>query len=157
MPARRLPLMELSENDAPSSNATQKRRVSGRAVRAPEKYVPNASSPQSGNASGKRKRAADDGAEDIENEMDLEDEESDEEEDEESPDEEAVRQVKRKAKSAKKPVAKKAKVNGAVPDASAPPVKLPNRRKKPKKVAIQDVNAEGLYGKYTDRNTSLAT
>jgi cohesin complex subunit SA-1/2 len=153
MPSQRLPLMELSENDAPSSNATAKRRVSGRAVRAPEKFVPDAPSSQAGNAGGKRKRGADK-TEDIENEVDEEEEESDEEEDddEESPNEEEVRQAKKKARTSKKPVAKKAKVNGTASDAAdapAPTVRLPNRQKKPKKVVIQDAKAEGLYGKHT--------
>jgi cohesin complex subunit SA-1/2 len=151
MPSQRLPLMELSENDAPSSNATAKRRVSGRAVRAPEKFVPDAPSSQAGNTSGKRKRGANH-AEEIENEVDEDQEESDEEDnDEESPDEEEVRQAKKKAKPTKKPVAKKAKVNGTAPDAPDAPattVKLPSRQKKPKKVVIQDAKAEGLYGEH---------
>jgi cohesin complex subunit SA-1/2 len=151
MPSQRLPLMELSENDAPSSNATTKRRVSGRAVRAPEKFVPDAPSSQAGNAGGKRKRGANH-ADDIENEVDGDEEESDEEEDdEESPNEEEVRQAKKKAKTNKKPVAKKAKVNGTAPDAPDAPgttVKLPSRQKKHKKVVIQDAKAEGLYGKH---------
>jgi cohesin complex subunit SA-1/2 len=151
MPSQRLPLMELSENDAQSSNATTKRRVSGRAVRAPEKFVPDAPSSQAGNTGGKRKRGADH-ADDIENEVDEDEEESDEiDDDEESPDEEEVRQAKKKAKTTKKPVAKKAKVNGAAPDAPDGPattVKLPSRQKKQKKVVIQDEKAEGLYGKY---------
>jgi cohesin complex subunit SA-1/2 len=148
MPSQRLPLMELSENDAPSSNATTKRRVSGRAVRAPEKFVPDAPSSQAGNTGGKRKRGADH-AEDIENEVDEEEESNEEDDDEESPDEEEVRQAKRKAKTTKKPLAKKAKVNGTAPDASDAPattVKLPSRQKKPKKVVIQDAKGEGLYG-----------
>jgi cohesin complex subunit SA-1/2 len=152
MPSQRLPLMELSENDALSSNATAKRRVSGRAVRAPEKFVPDAPSSQAGNAGSKRKRGATNNAEDIENEVDEGEEDSDEEDDdEESPDEEEVRQAKKKAKTTKKPVAKKAKVNGTAPDASDPPattVRLPSRQKKPKKVVIQDAKAEGLYGKH---------
>jgi len=151
MPSQRLPLMELSENDAQSSNATTKRRVSGRAVRAPEKFVPDALSSQAGNTGGKRKRGADH-ADDIENEVDEDEGESDEEDDEESPDEEEVRQAKKNAKTTKKPVAKKAKVNGAVPDTPdglATTVKLPSRQKKQKKVVIQDAKAEGLYGKHT--------
>jgi cohesin complex subunit SA-1/2 len=143
--------MELSENDTPSSNATQKRRVSGRAVRAPEKFVPDAPSSQSKNTGGKRKRGVGEDAEDIENEVELESDESDEDE-EESPDEEEVRQSKRKARTTKKPVAKKAKVNGTAPDAPTPAVTLPNRQKKPKKVAIQDANAEGLYGEHADHD-----
>jgi cohesin complex subunit SA-1/2 len=152
MPSQRLPLMELSENDAPSSNATAKRRVSGRAVRAPEKFVPDAPSSQAGNAGSKRKRGATNNAEDIENEVDEGEEDSDEEDDDqESPDEEEVRQAKKKAKTNKKPVTKKAKVNGTAPDASDAPattVRLPSRQKKPKKVVIQDAKAEGLYGKH---------
>jgi len=141
--------MEVSENDAPTSNATAKRRVSGRAVRAPEKFVPDAPSSQAGNGGSKRKRGADN-SEDIENEVDEEEDSDDEDDDEESPDEEEVRQAKKRAKTAKKPVVKKAKVNGTspdAPDAAATTVKLPSRQKKPKKAVIQDAKAEGLYGK----------
>jgi cohesin complex subunit SA-1/2 len=143
MPSQRLPLMELSENDATASNATEKRRVSGRAVRAPEKFVPDAPSSQPG---VKRKRGADADPEDVENEIEHDEEESDEDDEEESADEEEIREKKKRARAPKKPVAKKPKVNGTAPRAAAPAVKLPTRQKKPKKVVIQDANAEGLYG-----------
>jgi cohesin complex subunit SA-1/2 len=139
--------MAISENDATNSPATENRRVSQRAVRAPEKFVPDAPSSRSGNANGKRKRGADDAVEDVENGAEDEDEEeSEEEEEDESADEEETRQVKRRTKPNKKPVAKKAKVNGTAPSTSAPAVKLPTRQRKTKKVAIEDPNAEGLYG-----------
>ncbi len=152
MTSRRMPLMELSENDATTSNATAKRRVSGRAVRAPEKFVPDAPSSTHVKTSSKRKRGVEDTAEDVENEVEEEDEDSDEDEDvEESADEEEIKQTRRKAKTTKTPVAKKAKVNGNASHTSAPAVKLPNRRKKTKKVVIEDANAEGLYGERASR------
>lgn len=151
--------MELSENDAMSTtNGTTNRRQSGRAVRAPEKFVPDAQPGTTSN--GKRKRGGDNGEEDVENE---EDEEEDEETEEESTDEEEATDPRKRSKTAKKPAAKKPKVNGTddgddAPAASA--VKLPNRSKKSKKVIISDPKAEGLYGKIrpTQRvNTILIT
>lgn len=138
--------MEVSENDAPSSIATENRRVSQRAVRAPEKFDPDAPSLRPGNAGAKRKRGVVGNAEDVENEPEEEDD-SDEEEEEESADEEETRQTKKRANPTRKPAPKKAKVNGAAPSASAPAIRLPSRQKKPKKVVIQDANAEGVYGK----------
>lgn len=154
MPLRRQPLMEVSENDAPTSIATENRRVSQRAVRAPQKFVPDAPSSRSGNTGAKRKRGAVDTAEDVENEIE-EDEESEEEEEEESADEEEIRQTKKRAKTTKKPAPKKAKVNGVAPSTSAPAVRLPSRQKKPKRVVFQDANAEGLYGKCGSRRYSF--
>lgn len=146
MPSRRQPLMEVSENDAPGSIATENRRVSQRAVRAPEKFVPDAPSLRSGNTGAKRKRGVAGNAEDVENEPEEEDD-SEEEEEEESADEEEIRQTKRRANPTRKPASKKAKVNGAAPSAPAPAIRLPNRQKKPKRVVIQDANAEGVFGK----------
>ncbi|RDL39778.1 Uncharacterized protein BP5553_04118 [Venustampulla echinocandica] len=144
MTTRRPPLMDISNNDVASSPAeTGGRRKSGRAVRAPEKFVPNAPS-QVGRA--KRKR----GGDDVENDAsDIEDEEDTSSDDTvESSGEEEVREVRRKAKQSrttKKPAAKKPKVNGTVEHEAAPIVKLPNRPKKAKKVLITDDDAEGLY------------
>jgi cohesin complex subunit SA-1/2 len=138
-----MPLMDISENDAPSStNGPPNRRQSGRTVRAPQKFVPDAPSSQSGSGSGKRKRSSKDAIEDVENDIS----EESESEVEEISDEEEVQQSRKKAKPAKKPVAKKVKVNGTTPQQLAPAVKLPNRAKKPKKVVMADVNADGLYG-----------
>jgi len=149
MPSRRTPLMELSENDATSTaNATTNKRQSGRAVRAPEKFRPDAPSSHQGITNGKRKRGDNKAGQDVENEEEDEegeDEESDE--DEESADEEEFAKSKKRSKTTKKPVAKKPKVNGSTGIESAPAVKLPNRPKKAKRVAIIDESAEGLYGK----------
>ncbi len=148
MPSRRLPLMEISENDATSSpaHATGNRRKSGRAVRAPEKFDPEAPSSQVGGNNGKRKRDSEDNEDDVENDEEEEEEEEESEEDE-SADEEEIRETRKKAKVTRKPVAKKPKVNGATSSTETPVVKLPNRVKKARKVAIADKNAVGLYGK----------
>lgn len=139
--------MEISENDATSSQAaaSSSRRKSGRAVRAPEKFVPDAPSSQV-NGNSKRKRA---NVDDEDEENDASDDDQSEEEEEESADEE---ERKARARKARKPAAKKAKVNGkaivngAVAHTSAAPLKLPSRPKKGRLVAITDDDAEGLYG-----------
>lgn len=142
--------MEISENDATSSAAaTNSRRKSGRAVRAPEKFVPDLPSSQIEKSSTKRKR----GHEGIDNDAseaeDHEDDESDQES-EESAAEEEVRQTWKKTKAPRKPTAKKAKTNGGPRhprDEDAEAEELPRHSRKGKKVAIADQSAEGLYGK----------
>ena len=145
MTTRRTPLMNISSNDVTSSPAeTGARRKSGRAVRAPEKFVPNAPSSQVGSTNAKRKR----GREDAENDA-SDSEEEDEEDDEsiESAGDEELKDTRRTAKKpAKKPAQKKPKVNGSLPKEGGPAVRLPTRSKKQKKVAIADKNAGGLYG-----------
>ncbi|CZR65207.1 related to nuclear protein SA-1 [Phialocephala subalpina] len=144
MTTRRTPLMDISNNDVSSTpGATASRRKSGRAVKVPEKFVPDAPSTQQAPASAKRKR----GEEDDENDASEIDEDEEEiEEEEESAAEEEVRAVKRKQpKKAKKPATKKPKVNGTAAHEEAPPVRLPARPKKAKRVAIADKDAEGLY------------
>jgi len=141
MTTRRTPLMDISNNDVTSTPvATGSRRKSGRAVKVPEKFVPDAPSSQQGSASAKRKR----GGEDAEN--DASDIEEDSDATVESAAEEEVREIRRKAKTTKKPAAKKPKVNGTATHDKEPQVKLPARPKKTKKVAIADKSAEGLYG-----------
>ena len=139
--------MDISNNDVTSSPvATGSRRKSGRATKAPEKFVPDVPSSQPGPASAKRKR----GGEDAENDAsDLEDEEAEESDDTiESGGEEEVRESRKRAKTTKKPAAKKPKVNGTVSHDETPHVPLPSRPKKAgKRVAIADKDAEGLYGK----------
>lgn len=136
--------MDISNNDVTSTPvATGSRRKSGRAVKVPEKFVPDAPSSQQGSASAKRKR----GGEDAENDASDVDEEAEESDATvESAGEEEVREIRRKAKTTKKPAAKKPKVNGTASH-EAPAVKLPARPKKAKKAAIADKSAEGLYGK----------
>lgn len=146
MPARRTPLMEISENDAMSTtNATNNRRQSGRAVRAPQKFVPDA---QPGSVNGKRKRTGGNDDDDEENEED-EDEEEEDSDEEESADEDDAEDSRKRSKPARKPAAKKPKVNGtndAETGHATSAVKLPNRSRKSKKVLIADPKAEGLYG-----------
>jgi cohesin complex subunit SA-1/2 len=144
MTTRRTPLMDISNNDVTSTPvATGSRRKSGRAVKVPEKFVPDAPSSQQGSASAKRKR----GGEDAENDAsDIEEDEEESDATVESAAEDEVREIRRKAKTTKKPAAKKPKVNGTATHDKEPQVKLPARPKKTKKVAIADKSAEGLYG-----------
>lgn len=140
--------MDISSNDVASSPAeTGSRRKSGRAVRAPEKFVPDAPSSQAGPASSKRKRG---GADTDNDASDSEEVDDDSDESIESAGEEELKDARRKAKPARnqaqKPAQKKPKVNGAVSNEGGPAVRLPTRSKKPKKIAIADMNAEGLFG-----------
>ena len=99
--------MDISNNDVTSTPvATGSRRKSGRAVKVPEKFIPDAPSSQQGSASAKRKRGGED-AENDASDVDEEDEESDATV--ESAAEEEVREIRRKAKTTKKPAAKRAK------------------------------------------------
>jgi cohesin complex subunit SA-1/2 len=144
MPSRTSPLVEMSDNEssAPEGNS---RRKSGRAVKAPEKFVPNASSSQAnGHSKRKRPNGEESDAELVDNDASSEEES---EEDDDSPDEEEIRERRRKSKKARKPVAKKPKVNGTVAYNRAPAVTLTTRPKKTKRVVLADDEAEGLYGK----------
>ena len=137
--------MDISNNDTASSPAAPSaRRKSGRAVRAPEKFTPDVPSSHPAPSHSKRKRPAED-AENNASEIEDEDEESDSSL--ESAGEEEQKGARKKTKSARKPAAKKPKVNGTAPTSSSPAVRLPTRPKKAKKVAIADKEAEGLYGK----------
>ncbi|PQE28444.1 stag domain-containing protein [Rutstroemia sp. NJR-2017a BBW] len=141
-----MPLMEI-ENDVSSTPAASGRRKSGRAVKAPEKFIPDYPSTATRPANSKRKRTDDDEEGDASEEAGSEPEEDDESDDEEveSAGEEELREARRKARSSKKPIAKKPKTNGTASHARAPAVRLPNRPKKAKKVTIADDTAEGLY------------
>lgn len=81
---------------------------------------------------------------------DIEEEEVDSEEEVETEGEEEPKKTRKKpkAKTARKPAAKKPKVNGTAPrnDAPAPSIRLAARPKKPRKIAVLDEDAEGLYG-----------
>ncbi|KAH7377517.1 nuclear cohesin-like protein complex subunit [Cadophora sp. MPI-SDFR-AT-0126] len=136
--------MDISNNDVTSSSAaTGTRRKSGRAVKAPEKFVPEAPSSQAGSANSKRKRTDEDGENDA---SELEEEAEDSDDAIASAAEEELREVRRKAKKTKKPAVKKAKVNGTSSREEPLAVKLPARPKKGgKRVAIADKDAEGLY------------
>jgi cohesin complex subunit SA-1/2 len=136
--------MDISNNDVTSTPvATGSRRKSGRAVKAPEKFTPDALSSQQALSSAKRKR----GVEYVENNAsDLEEDDEGSDGTVESVKEEEGPAPRKKPKAPRKPAAKKPKVNGTVSHGKAPAVKLPSRPKG-KKVLIADRNAEGLYGK----------
>jgi cohesin complex subunit SA-1/2 len=132
--------MDISNTDVTSSPiATSGRRKSGRAVKVPEKFIPNAPFSQQG---AKRKR----GQENAENDASEIDEPEESEAGDESAAEEEIRESQRRTKRTKKPAAKKAKINGTASHRDAPAVKLPSRPKKARRVAIADKDAEGLYG-----------
>lgn len=140
--------MESEDNNAtPSPSAADARRRSGRVVRAPRKFTEEIQN----DASSGRKRARDDNDEDAENQEphDSLEEASDEELAEESDDDLAPRQTKSRPR-AKKPAAKKPKINGNAPaEASASQttsMRLPNRPKKTVRVAIARKDGDGLYG-----------
>jgi cohesin complex subunit SA-1/2 len=141
--------MDISNNDVTSSLvATGSRRKSGRAVKVPEKFVPDAPSSQPGLASAKRKRGGENTENDASDIEDIEEELDDSEGTIESAGEEELKETRRKTtKARRKPAAKKPKINGSASHEVAAAVKLPSRAKKPKKVAIADKSAEGLYGK----------
>ena len=137
--------MDISNNDVTSTPvATGSRRKSGRAVKIPEKFVPDAPSSQQGQSNAKRKRGGGDAENDA---SDVEEDDEDSDENVESAEEEEAPAPRKKAKAPRKPAAKKPKVNGTVPDEEAVAVKLPSRPKKGKKVLIADHSATGLYGK----------
>jgi cohesin complex subunit SA-1/2 len=136
--------MDISNNDLTTPPATTGgRRKSGRAVKAPEKFIPNAPSSQQGASSSKRKRSEENGENDA---SDIDEEAEDSDSSIASVAEEEIRQSQRKTKRTKKPAAKKAKTNGTTSHEDAPAVKLPTRPKKSKRVAIADTSADGLYG-----------
>lgn len=161
--------METSENTATPSpgpaNGANSRRRSGRERRVPEKFHPEVT------IAPKRKR--DDG-DDEENQdpenADQHDDDDDEDmsddvdddDDEDSPDEEEQREARRQQKKkksasqtsrAKKHTAKKPKINGTAPPATAQSISvgLPSRPK-PKKTARvvtgDGRDGDGIYGEY---------
>lgn len=150
MPLARLPLMETSENTATPSPAPNARRRSGRQTRAPEKFQPETT------IAPKRKRGAQDEEDDVENHDPEEDEEeSSEEEAEDSPAEEERPRPRRKTASqssrAKKPAAKKPKINGAGPAGPSISIGLPSRPKSKKSVRVvtgDRRDGDGVYGEH---------
>lgn len=148
MSTQRLPLMEI-ENDVSSTPVASGRRKSGRAVKVPEKFIPDLPSSAVRSTNVKRKRSEEEGEDDASGEEEVEPEEEDEDDElgEESAAEEELRETRRKARTSKKPAAKKPKINGTASNVRVAAVRLPNRPKKAtKKVVIADDNAEGLYG-----------
>lgn len=147
--------MDISNNDVASSPvASGTRRKSGRATKVPQKFVPDAApSSQAGSANSKRKRTAEEDGEGEEDASEIDEEEEDSPEEAESAEEEEFQETRRKKAArprakAKKPAAKKAKVNGDAPHDEPLAVKLPAQPRKTaaKRVAIADEDAEGLYG-----------
>jgi cohesin complex subunit SA-1/2 len=151
MQSARLPLRQMDSNATPSPDPeAAARRRSGRVVRAPDKFAPDASQ-----AAAKRKRddgeeddGDDAGADDDENEVPELDDESDEGEDQESDDEPArAKRAKKSSQSqrARKPSAKKPKINGTQPSVGTKTVTLPRM---PKKAVRLDTagTGTGLYG-----------
>jgi cohesin complex subunit SA-1/2 len=140
--------MDISNNDVTSTPvATGSRRKSGRAVKVPEKFVP-----ETAPASVKRKRGDEENENDA-SDVDEEAEASDATAASGEEEEPRPSRKKGKGKAPRKPAAKKPKVNGAAAheeedEEVAPAVKLPSRPKAAsRRVAIADKNAEGLYGK----------
>jgi cohesin complex subunit SA-1/2 len=145
-------------SDIDAGESASQRRRSGRAIRAPEKFVPPPSQSQAG---AKRKRtggadeSGDEQQDDDDDNDDLDEEEEEEEEDDisESEVEEAPKKKKAPTKKApaskaprqSQPKPKKARVNGAGAAASQS-LRLPSRTKKPSKIVLKDKDAEGLYG-----------
>ena len=151
--------METSDNSATSSPApTSTARRSGRVTKAPSKFTPDAP------PAAKRKRDADNDDDDVENEEpddaegdDVEDEPSADEDGDDSAVEEPARSQKKKRAAssqpgrARKPAAKKPRINGDAHTASeAGPsthsARLPSRPKKAVRLDIGRREGDGLYG-----------
>ncbi|KAF7520033.1 hypothetical protein G7054_g12899 [Neopestalotiopsis clavispora] len=151
--------MESEDNNAtPSPSAAEARRRSGRVVRAPQKYIEEVHT----DASSKRKRTRDhdEDAENHEPRSDSLAEASDEEVAEESDADLVPRQKKSKSR-AKKPAAKKPKINGDAPTEVAPAqtkaLQLPQRLKKSVRVAIARKDGDGLYAEIFSSGDSPST
>ncbi|KAK8034421.1 Cohesin subunit psc3 [Apiospora rasikravindrae] len=113
--------MESSDNNAtPTPSAADSRRRSGRVVKAPRKYSPEA--PQG--ATSKRKRDQENDDEDGENEdpeqVDAEEASGDDMDEDQSADEDQERASRKSRAKPKKPAAKRAKVNGNAPPQAHP-------------------------------------
>jgi cohesin complex subunit SA-1/2 len=144
--------METSTNTAASSPApASTTRRSGRVTKAPAKFTPDAPS------ASKRKRNAQHNEEDAENESPDEMDEAsdgDNEEAEDSAADEPRRTAKKKKKQsssqstkARKPAAKKPKINGdAQTHEPGHTAQLPSRPKKTVRIAVAQREGDGLYG-----------
>jgi cohesin complex subunit SA-1/2 len=148
--------METSENTATGSPApTSTARRSGRVTKAPAKFTPDAP------AATKRKWNSEHDDEDAENESPDELDDASDANDDDADDtaaEEPRRATKKKKPSssqaarARKPAAKKPKINGDAP--AGEPIhaaQLPSRPKKSVRIAIAHGDADGLYGVYPRR------
>ncbi|TPX07146.1 uncharacterized protein E0L32_010947 [Thyridium curvatum] len=145
---RNFPMSTSPDNNATASPGpdADSRRRSGRVVKVPQKFAPDAI------ASSKRKRGADHDEDDgdLENdEIDADGQVSDDEadEDDEDADEHGARSKRKRpaqGKKTKKPALKKPKINGSAP-AGSHAARLPSRPKKPARVAVAG-EGDGLYG-----------
>ncbi|KAK4242547.1 hypothetical protein C8A03DRAFT_29309 [Achaetomium macrosporum] len=142
--------METSSNTTTSSPApASTARRSGRVTKAPAKFTPDAPS------TSKRKRDAQHNEEDAENESPDEVDEASDDDNEEADDSDADgprRTAKKKKASssqsakARKPAAKKPKINGDAPaHEPAHTAQLPSRPKKTARIAIAQREGDGLY------------
>lgn len=149
MPSARLPLRQIMDSNAdpsPNPDAASRRR-SGRVVKAPDKFSPEPSNP----SVAKRKRdGADDDEEDAENDVPELDEEGSDEGEQDSDENEAATsrraQKSSQSKRARKPSAKKPKINGSQPAASSRTVTLPRMPKKSVRLDTGE-RGNGLYGR----------
>ncbi|CAI6100385.1 unnamed protein product [Clonostachys chloroleuca] len=146
--------MDSNGNPSPDPDTAARRR-SGRVVRAPDKFSPEAAGPSS---VAKRKRDAGEEGEDDENDDPEVDDESDEA-DQLSDDEPAPSRRARKSsqtKRAKKPSAKKPKINGTQHATANNTVTLPRM---PKKVVRLDTGDKGtgLYAEIFSQGNSSDT
>lgn len=144
--------VEVPASQASDLTASQRRR-SGRAIRAPERFIAEPDSSQIGSRSQKRKRTNGENDDIAEEDEELEDEEMVEDSQPES-DEEAPVKKKFKTKAApKKAAAPKKPVAPRAPKSMS----LPNRPKKAAvgKVVLKDADAEGVYAEiFTSGKTS---
>ncbi|SPJ82002.1 related to nuclear protein SA-1 [Fusarium torulosum] len=141
--------MDNNASPTPDPDATTRRR-SGRVVRAPSKFTPEPTS-QSTNPKRKRDDQEED-EEDVENEAPDSDQEMSDEPDDDSDDDHPAPRSRKKASQtsrAKKPSAKKPKINGSKPLRPARVAhgakSLPSRPKKSVRIEDAAVKGTGLY------------
>ncbi|KAK7427936.1 cohesin complex subunit [Neonectria magnoliae] len=143
-----------SPTPTPEADSAARRR-SGRVVRAPTKFTPEAASQS---ATTKRKRDDHD-EEDAENEAPDSDEEMSDETEEGSDDEHPAPRSRKKSSQisrAKKPSLKKPKTNGTQPARPAHPAGLPSRPKKSVRIDTGD-KATGLFAELFGSGESCNT
>ncbi len=135
--------MEISETNATGSPApTATARRSGRVSKVPDKFSPDAP------AASKRKRGDEFDEEDAENDSVLGEEDADDDADDTGDDEGPARPRKKSSQSAKakKPAAKKPKINGDAPESGNHAARLPSRPKKHVRIEVARREGDELYG-----------
>lgn len=157
MSSTKLPLMEAADSNSQASPAPAdgSRRRSGRVVRAPQKFAPDAA------PSSKRKRAADRDNEDAENEEPGDDDDDDDDEapsdddDDDMVDDDEPAPAKRRKKPAasqsKERALKKPKTNGTTLGSGAHASSLPRRPKKAVRVDVAHREGDGIFGSLVTR------